>query len=141
MGYDDDLRLPGGVVVPADELTWRFSTSGGAGGQHVNTANTRAEVRFDVGRSPSLPAPLRERLLHGLGPVVTVVANERRSQLRNREAALERLTDRLSAALRVDPPRRATRPTRSSQRRRVEAKRRQGDQKRQRRPASPDDDR
>ena len=127
--------------MPAEELTWRFSTAGGAGGQHVNTSNTRAEVRFDVMRSPSLPPAVRERLLHCLGPVVTVVAGDRRSQLRNRELALERLTDRLAGALRIDPPRRPTRPTRASQRRRVEAKRRQGDQKRQRRGASPDDDR
>ena len=135
------LRLPGGIVVPVEEMVWRFSTSGGAGGQHVNTANTRAEVRFDVARSPSLPPAARELILHRLGPTVTVVASDRRSQARNRELALERLGARLGAALHVDPPRRATRPTRSSQRRRLDSKRRQGERKRQRRGGGADDDR
>ncbi|HWG74336.1 MAG TPA: alternative ribosome rescue aminoacyl-tRNA hydrolase ArfB [Acidimicrobiales bacterium] len=135
------LRLPGGIVVPVEEMTWRFSASGGAGGQHVNTSNTRAEVRFDAARSPSLPPAARELILRRLGPVVAVVASDSRSQARNRDLALERLGGRLGAALHIDPPRRATRPTRSSQRRRLDAKRRQGDRKRQRRSGGTDDDR
>lgn len=135
----DGLVLPGGVEVPASELEWRFSTSGGPGGQHVNTSNTRAEVRFDVSRSPSLPAASRQRLLQRLGPVVTVAASDRRSQTRNRELALERLESRLAAALRVEPPRRPTRPTAASRRRRLEAKRRQSQRKSLRRWPSGDE--
>jgi ribosome-associated protein len=115
------------------ELTWRFSASGGPGGQHVNTSNTRAEVTFDVAGSPSLPVWARERLAGRLGPVVTVAASDRRSQARNRELALARLAARLAAALEVAPARRPTRPTLASQRRRVEAKRRRGAVKRDRR--------
>jgi ribosome-associated protein len=134
------LRLPGGVEVPAGELQWRFSASGGAGGQHVNTSNTRAEVRFDVARSPSLPPDVRLRLLQRVGPVVTVVASDRRSQARNRDLAVERLTERLTGALRADRIRRPTRPTAASQRRRLEAKRRRGERKAERqRPARHED--
>ena len=109
------------------------SASGGPGGQHVNTSNTRAEVTFDVAGSPSLPDWARERLASRLGPVVTVAASDRRSQARNRELALARLAARLGAALDVAPARRPTRPTRASQQRRVEAKRRRGGLKRDRR--------
>ncbi|MHB1536247.1 MAG: alternative ribosome rescue aminoacyl-tRNA hydrolase ArfB [Acidimicrobiales bacterium] len=126
------LAVAPGVFVPVSELEWRFSTSGGAGGQHVNTSNTRAEVRLDLAASPSLPEWARRRLLDRLGPVVSVVASDRRSQAQNRALALERMARRLTDALHVEPPRRATRPTRSSQRRRLEAKRRQGERKRQR---------
>ncbi len=126
------LRVAPGVRIPQDQLTWRFSASGGPGGQHVNTSNTRAEVRFDAAASPSLPAWARERILARLGPVVTVAASDERSQARNRALALDRLADRLARALEVAPPRKRTRPTMASQRRRVEAKRRQGARKRQR---------
>ncbi len=136
---EDVLRLATGPAIPMVELSWRFSSAGGPGGQHVNTSNTRAEVRFDVARSPSLPEESRERLVARLGPVVTVVAGDRRSQLRNRELALQRLRRRLDEALRVDPPRRATRPTSGSQRRRLESKRRRAETKRQRRPGGDDD--
>ncbi|MST34584.1 aminoacyl-tRNA hydrolase, partial [Acidimicrobiaceae bacterium USS-CC1] len=87
MADPDELRVAPGVVVPGTELAWRFSASGGAGGQHVNTANTRAEVVWDIAGSPSLPEPLRERLTARLGPVVAVAASDRRSQRRNRELA------------------------------------------------------
>lgn len=126
--------------MPLTELAWRFSAAGGPGGQHVNTSNTKAEVRFDVARSPSLPPETRERLLHCLGPVVIAVAGERRSQARNRELALSRLAQRLEQALRVAPRRRPTRPTAASQRRRVEAKRRHGERKRERRSAAGSED-
>jgi ribosome-associated protein len=115
------------------ELTWRFSASGGPGGQHVNTSNTRAEVTFDVAGSPTLADWARERLTGRLGPVVTVAASDRRSQARNRELALARLAAKLAAALEVAPARRPTRPTLAAQKRRVEAKRRRGALKRDRR--------
>ena len=136
----DLLEIGHGITVPVNELIWRFSASGGPGGQHVNTANTKVEARFDIAASKSLPEWARARLMSRLGPRVSVTASDRRSQLRNRQLALERLAERLSAALHRDPPRRATRPTKASVRRRVEAKRRQGDRKRQRRSGQPDDD-
>lgn len=133
MADPDELRVAPGVVVPGTELAWRFSASGGAGGQHVNTANTRAEVVWDVAGSPSLPEPLRERLTARLGAVVAVAASDRRSQRRNRELALARLQDRVRAALEERRPRRPTRPTAASARRRLEDKRRHAAVKRTRR--------
>jgi ribosome-associated protein len=127
------IKVAPGVRIPLSELTWRFSASGGPGGQHVNTSNTRSEVRFDAGASPSLPEWARERIVGRFGPVVVVAASDERSQARNRSLALDRLTARLARALEVDPPRKRTRPTVASQRRRVEAKRRQGQRKRERR--------
>jgi ribosome-associated protein len=131
----DVLSVAPGVVIAADELTWRFSASGGAGGQHVNTANTKAVVTFDARSSRSLDSAewARSRILEALGPVITVTASDRRSQTRNRELALQRLTARLQAALQVRPERRPSRPTLASQRRRLEEKRRRGDVKRRRR--------
>jgi ribosome-associated protein len=130
---DDDLVVRPGLTIPRSELTWRFSASGGPGGQHVNTANTRAEVSFDVAGSPSLPGHVRQRLLERLGPTVAVAASDSRSQTRNRELAMERLRGRLLGALRVAAPRRPTRPTAGSKRRRLDAKRRQAERKRSRR--------
>ena len=109
------LRVSSTCVLPLDELEWRFSASGGPGGQHVNTSNTKAEVRFDVAGSPSLGPRQRARLLERLGPEVRVVASDERSQLRNRELALERLRSRLAEALRVETPRRPTKPTKGAQ--------------------------
>jgi ribosome-associated protein len=131
--HRDTLTVAPGVVIPMRELVWRFSTSGGPGGQHVNTSNTRAEVTFDVAGSPSLPDWARERLMVRLGSAVTVAASDRRSQVRNRELALARLAARLAAALEVAPARRPTRPTFAAQKRRVEAKRRRGNLKQERR--------
>jgi ribosome-associated protein len=127
------LTVTAGLAIPLSELTWRFSTSGGPGGQHVNTSQTRAEVIFDVAGSPSLTDAQRARLLDRLGPEVRVAASDERSQTANRRLALARLGERLATGLAVPPRRHATRPTRASQRRRLEAKRRQSDQKRQRR--------
>src|SRR6476661_5803136 len=100
------FRVTPTCVLRHDELDWRFSASGGPGGQHVNTANTRAEVRFDIASSPSLGPRQRARLLERFGPEVRVVASDERSQLRNRELALERLRSRLADALRIETPRR-----------------------------------
>jgi ribosome-associated protein len=121
---------------PESELTWRFSRSSGPGGQGVNTTDSRVELSFDVARSPTLPAHLRARVLARLhrrlvDGVLTVVATEHRSQLRNRDAARERLVALLTAALAPDPPsRRPTRPTAGSRRRRLDAKTRRGAVKR-----------
>ena len=127
------LRVTPTCVIRLDELDWRFSTSGGPGGQHVNTANTRAEVRFDVAGSPSLGPRQRARLLERLGPEVRVVASDERSQLRNRELALERLRSRLAEGLHVERPRRATKPTKAAKEKRLEAKRHRSETKRRRR--------
>jgi ribosome-associated protein len=127
------LRVSRSCAIPLAELEWRFTPSGGPGGQHANRSNTRAEVRFDVAGSPSLSEVHRSRLVERLGPVVRVVADDERSQLRNRELALERLRARLAEALRVERTRRPTAPTRASTQRRLESKKRRGDVKRTRR--------
>lgn len=116
------LRVPGGCSIPERELEWRFTTSGGPGGQHANKAATRAEVRFDAAASPSLTDSQRRRITSKLGPVVVVAADDERSQVRNRALALERLRQRLAEALVVEKPRRPTKATRASKRRRLEAK-------------------
>jgi ribosome-associated protein len=107
----DVVRVTRSCHIPIDELEWRFSGSGGPGGQHANTSNTRVELRFDVARSPSLGPRQRARLLQKLGPVVRVVASDERSQLRNRELAVQRLAARLGEALRVQPGRVPTKPS------------------------------
>lgn len=125
--------------VPVAELTWRFTASGGPGGQHANTANTRVELVFDVAGSPSLSPSQRERLVTALGPEVRVVSTRTRSQTRNRADALERFAVLLADALTVQAPRRPTRPTRGSQLRRVESKKQRSSVKRDRRRPSCDD--
>ena len=125
-------------MLPLAELSWRFSRSGGPGGQHANTSDTRAEVRFDIAGSASLGPRQRARLQERFGDEVRVVASDERSQARNRDLALERLADRLADALRVTTPRRATKPSRASDRRRLEAKRRQSNRKADRRRPGPD---
>jgi ribosome-associated protein len=118
--------------IPLDELEWRFTGSGGPGGQHANTANTRVELRFDVEGSPSLGPRQRARLIERLGATVRVVASDERSQSRNRALALDRMRDRLAAALHVEAPRHATRPTRAAKQRRLDEKRHRSDVKRAR---------
>lgn len=132
------LRVTRSLTIPVSELRWRFTRSGGPGGQHANTSDTRVEVRFDVLGSPSLGPRQRARLLDRLGPEVRAVAADSRSQARNREVALERLGQRLAGALATETPRRATRPTAGSVRRRLEAKRRHGERKAGRRSIDPD---
>jgi ribosome-associated protein len=129
----EDLRVSRGCSIPLAELTWFFTPSGGPGGQHANTSNTRVEVRFDVLNSPSLGPRQRDRLLERIGPVVRAVAGDERSQARNRALALERLRHRLAEGLKTDRPRVATRPSRASKERRVESKRQRSDVKRLRR--------
>jgi ribosome-associated protein len=123
----DDLVVTRTCRIPVDELVWRFSASGGPGGQHANTANTRVELRFDVAASPSLGPRQRARLLERLGPVVRVVASDERSQARNRQLALDRLRSRLAEALRVPRERRPTAPSARARRDRLDAKRRRAE--------------
>lgn len=128
----DLIDLGRGVFLDPAEVAWRFSTAGGPGGQHVNTSNTRAEASLDVAAA-GLPAWARSRLVERAGPVVTASAGDTRSQARNRQLALDRLADRLRAALAPPPPpRRPTRPTAASRRRRLEDKRRRAQVKRRR---------
>ena len=138
-GRSRRLRIDATCVVDPDEIRWRFTTSGGPGGQHANKASTRVEATFAIEASPSLTEGQRELLLASVGPVLTVVVDETRSQSRNRAIALERLRERLAAGLRRDPPRRATKPSRAAKARRVDAKRRRGDTKRDRARPSGDD--
>jgi ribosome-associated protein len=122
------------------EVSWRATTSGGPGGQHANRTLSRVEVQFEVAHSPSLGPRQRARLLSRYGPVVRASASESRSQSRNRQVALDRLGEKLAQGLRVDPTRRPTRPTRGSQIRRVEAKRRRAETKKGRRAPTEHDD-
>ena len=129
-----------GIVIPADELTWRFSRSQGPGGQSVNTTDSQAELSFDLSRSVALPPVLRDRALAALAGrltagVITVSASEHRSQLRNREAAAARLSALLTEATAPPgPPRRPSRPTRGSVERRLADKKRRSQLKRSRGP-------
>lgn len=133
------LRINRSCMILLDELEWRFSASGGAGGQHVNTTNSKAEVRFDIAGSASLGPRQRELLLETLGESVRVVASDRRSQLQNRELALERLREKLAGALIVPKHRVATKPSRGAKKRRVETKRKRSDVKRTRQRPSGED--
>jgi ribosome-associated protein len=134
------LRVNSGLTIPESELSWRFSRSSGPGGQGVNTADSRAELVWDVAGSDVLSPFQRERLLGRLGNrvvdgVLTIAASEHRAQLRNREAARARLAETVADALvPPPPPRRPTKPSRGAEQRRVEAKKRRTDVKRLRRP-------
>ena len=129
---EGDLHVRGSLALPERELRWRFSRASGPGGQGVNTTDSRVELSFDLAGSPSVPEPLRARAVARLSGrlvdgVLTVVATEHRSQLRNREAARERLAAALRAAVAPDPPpRRPTRPSAGAKRRRLDAKPRRG---------------
>jgi ribosome-associated protein len=135
----DDVPVSAAVTIPSSELRWRFSRSSGAGGQHVNTSDTRVELSWDLERSSVLSSVQRHRAHQRLGRslvdgVVTVVASDRRSQLRNRELAQQRLAELVAGAIAPPPPaRRPTRPTKAAQRRRREDKERRSEVKRQRR--------
>jgi ribosome-associated protein len=132
----DPVRIRGSVVIPDAELRWRFSRSSGPGGQHVNTSDTAAEVRFDVARSEALPPAYRDRALQRLAGrladgVLAVRAEGSRSQLRNREAAKRRLAALLDEAT-APPPgrRRPTKPGRAARERRLRDKKRRAETKR-----------
>ena len=135
----DRLDIRPGVAIPLSEIELRTSRSSGPGGQHANVTASRVEAVFDVHASAALGDAQKARIAGRLGPRVTAAAQDTRSQLRNRELALERLADRLGAALEVRRPRRPTRPTAGARRRRVEGKKQRGEVKRARRRPSADD--
>lgn len=126
----DRLRVNSTCTIDAREIEWRFTTSGGPGGQHANRSHTRAEARLDLAASPSLTESQRRRLVERIGPVAVVVVDETRSQTRNRTLALERLVAKLAGALVVERPRRATKPSKAAPRRRIESKKQRGEVKR-----------
>jgi ribosome-associated protein len=130
----DSIRVTRSVVLTPDEIELRFSRSSGPGGQHANTAETRVEARFDVEASTALTDAQKRRVLAKAGPVLRAVAQDERSQLRNRELAIERLVEQLREALRVERRRVATKPTQASRERRLEQKRRRSETKKLRRP-------
>jgi ribosome-associated protein len=129
----DELVVTRSVRVPRSELEVRFTTSGGPGGQHANRTASRVELRLDVESSSAFSDTQRAQVIERLGPVVRVVADDERSQIRNRVIAEERLVARLASALHVERPRRATRPSRGSVERRIAGKKRRSETKKQRR--------
>jgi ribosome-associated protein len=130
----DAIRVTRTVVLPRGEIELRVSRSSGPGGQHANTAETRVEAVLDVQATTALSEAQRRRVLAKTGPVLRAVAQDERSQLRNRELAVERLVERLREALRVERRRKATKPSAAARERRLEAKKRRGETKRLRRP-------
>jgi ribosome-associated protein len=136
---DAYLQVTGSLAIPRAELAWKFSRSGGPGGQGVNTTDSRVELRFDLAGTESIPPALKARALERIGPrlvdgAIVIVASEQRSQLQNRRAAEARLVALLAEA--VAPPakaRRATRPSRGAVQRRLDAKSRRSNTKRLRR--------
>jgi ribosome-associated protein len=135
-----DLVVSRRLTIPASELQWRFSGSGGPGGQHANTSNTKVMLTWNIEGSGALTGLQRERLVAALGPEVRIVAVDERSQTRNRDLALERLAERIRAALVVRKPRRPTRPTKSSVNRRLSDKRLHSERKTGRRTAPEPED-
>jgi ribosome-associated protein len=130
----ESIRVTRSVLLPLSELEFRFSRSSGPGGQHANTSETRVEAIFDVDSSAALSDAQKRRVLEKAGPTIRAVAQDERSQLRNRQLAAERVAEQLREALRVERPRVATRPTAAARERRLEGKRRRSQTKRLRRP-------
>jgi ribosome-associated protein len=135
------LRVTDQIEIPADELVWRFHTTGGPGGQHANRSHTGVELMFDVVASVAFDEPTRARLVSELrlrGGLLVVSADEERSQWRNRQMARQRLATTIREALVEETPRTPTRPPPRARRRRMEAKRARGALKRLRRPPEPE---
>jgi len=130
----DLIRVTRSVSIPRSEIELRFSRSSGPGGQHAQKSDTRVEAVFDVERSVGLTETQKRRVVSRAGPVLRAVAQDERSQWRNRELATERLVEELREALRVPRPRHKTKPTKASVEKRLEKKRRRSDVKRLRRP-------
>jgi ribosome-associated protein len=128
------MRVTRSVVLPVSEVELRFSRSSGPGGQHANTSETRVEAIFDVESSSALSDAQKRRVLAKAGPTLRAIAQDERSQLRNRELAIERLVEQLRQALKVDLRRVATKPTKASRERRLETKKRRSQTKELRRP-------
>jgi ribosome-associated protein len=133
------LRVGHRVTIPLGEVEMRTSRSSGPGGQHANVTDSRVEAVFDVAASQALSEAQRARVLEQIGPRVTAVAQDGRSQRRNRELALERLAAKLEEALRVRRPRRPTRPTAAARERRLQGKRIDAARKEGRRPPQGED--
>jgi ribosome-associated protein len=131
---DDPIRVTRSVSLPRSEIDFRFSRSSGPGGQHAQKSDTRVEASFDVEASMALSEAQKLRVDAKTGPVLRAVAQDERSQWRNRELATERLVEALRQALKVERRRRPTKPTQASRERRLEQKRRRSDTKRLRRP-------
>ena len=129
----ESIRVTRSVVLPLSEIELRFSRSSGPGGQHAQKSETRVEAVFDVEASSALSDVQKRRVLTRAGPVLRAVAQDERSQARNRELAVERLADQLREALKVQRKRVATAPTQASKERRLEDKRRRSQVKRLRR--------
>jgi ribosome-associated protein len=130
----DSIRVTRSVSIPRSEIELRFSRSSGPGGQHAQKSDTRVEALFDVERSAALSEAQKRRVAARAGPVLRAIAQDERSQWRNRELATERLVDELREALRVPRKRRPTKPTKTSKEKRLQQKRRRSDVKRLRRP-------
>jgi ribosome-associated protein len=124
------LHVRPGLSIPLEEVEVRATRSSGPGGQHANVTASRIEASFDVAASATLSDEQKRRVMARCGPVVRAVAQDTRSQRRNRELALDRLASRIAGALTVQRPRRATRPTRAAKERRLQEKRRRGETKR-----------
>ena len=135
---EDGIRVAEGTVIPLDEIELRASRSSGPGGQHANVTASRIEAVFDVEASKALSDEQRALLQRKLGDRVTAVAQDARSQARNRELALERLRERIAGGLRRPKPRRPTKPSRAARERRLQQKRRRSERKAQRRPPPED---
>jgi ribosome-associated protein len=129
----ESIRVTRSVVLPLADVEFRFSRSSGPGGQHAQKSETRVEAVLDVEASSALSPAQKRRVVGRAGPVLRAVAQDERSQARNRELALERLVDQLRRALRVERRRVPTRPTEASRERRLEEKRRRSAVKRLRR--------
>jgi ribosome-associated protein len=134
MTGSESIRVTRSVVLPLSEVELRTSRSSGPGGQHAQKSETRVEAVFDVEASEALTPAQKRRVLARAGPVLRAVAQDERSQARNRELALERLVEALRQALRVERRRVPTQPTAASRERRLEEKKRRGETKRLRRP-------
>ena len=128
------MRVTRSVTLPLSEVELRFSRSSGPGGQHAQRTESRVEAVLDLETTTALTPAQRKRAIAKAGPVIRAIAQDERSQWRNRELAVERLVEALRAALKVDRPRRPTAPTAAARERRLEQKRRQGEKKRLRRP-------
>ncbi len=130
----DSIRVTRSVVLPLAEIQLRFSRSSGPGGQHAQTSETRVEAVLDVNATMALSAAQKRRVTTKAGPVLRAIAQDERSQLRNRELAVGRLVEQLREALRVPRRRKPTKPTKAARERRLEQKRRRSETKRLRRP-------
>jgi ribosome-associated protein len=133
------LEINRDVAIPLDEVSIRASRSSGPGGQHANVTASRVEASFDVAASRTLDDAQKRRVIARCGPVVRAIAQDARSQTRNRTLALERLAARIARALEVPRARRPTKPTTASRQRRLESKRRDAQRKRDRRPPAGED--